>query len=281
MFEMQLFFRYPGFRCKALTLSYDDGVIADRRLIDIMQKNGLKGTFNLNSGLMGTRPDWLLTAEECAALYPAAGMEVALHGYTHTWLEQQPANMAAYEIIADRQKLEGLFGCPVTGMAYPFGTYNDTVIDVLRMSGVRYARTVKSTRAFALPEDWLCLHPTCHHNDKALFELADKFLAIEELPTRPGRSPMSMFYLWGHSYEFDNDGNWDVIERFAEKMAGHEDIWYATNGEIYRYVQACARVEVAVDGSSCYNPTAFDICFYAGRKPYTVRAGETICITRP
>lgn len=278
MFRMQLFFRYPGFRCKALTFSYDDGVIADRRLVGILQKNGLKGTFNLNSGLMGTRPDWLLTAEECAALYPAAGMEVALHGYTHTWLEQQPAPMAAYEIVADRQVLEGMFGYPVTGMAYPFGTYNDTVLDVLRMSGVQYARTVKSTRAFDLPEDWLCLHPTCHHNDKQLFELADRFLAIAEKPDRPGRSPMAMFYVWGHSYEFDNDRNWDVIERFAEKMAGHEDIWYATNIEIYRYVQACGRVEVAVDGSSCYNPTAFDICFYAGGKPYTIRAGETIKI---
>ena len=42
--------RYPGGRCKALTLSYDDGVQTDVRLIEIMKKNGLKGTFNLNSG---------------------------------------------------------------------------------------------------------------------------------------------------------------------------------------------------------------------------------------
>ncbi len=278
MFENQIFFRYPGFRCKALTFSYDDGVHQDRRLVDILQRNGLKGTFNLNSGLMGTRPDWLMSAEECAALYPAAGMEVALHGYTHTWMEQQPANVVAYEIIEDRRTLEALFGCPVTGMAYPFGTYNDTVLEVLRTTGVTYARTAKATHAFGLPENWLLLHPTCHHNDKELFALADRFLAIEEKPGRPGRSSMSMFYLWGHSYEFDNDQNWDVIERFAEKLGGHEDIWYATNGEIYRYVQACACVEVAVDGSSCYNPTAFDVCFFAGGKPYTVRAGETIKI---
>lgn len=43
--------RFPGFRRKALTLSYDDGVVNDRRLIEIMNKYGLKGTFNLNSGL--------------------------------------------------------------------------------------------------------------------------------------------------------------------------------------------------------------------------------------
>ena len=47
---MGIFMRFPGGKKKALTLSYDDGVEQDIRLIDIMKKNGLKGTFNLNSG---------------------------------------------------------------------------------------------------------------------------------------------------------------------------------------------------------------------------------------
>lgn len=46
-----LFMRFPQGRAKALTLSYDDGVEQDIRLIEIMGKHGLKGTFNLNSGL--------------------------------------------------------------------------------------------------------------------------------------------------------------------------------------------------------------------------------------
>ena len=278
MYEKQIFFRYPEFRCKALTFSYDDGVHQDRRLIEIMQKNGLKGTFHLNSGLMGTRPDWLMSREECAALYPAAGMEVALHGYTHTWLEQQPSNMVVFEVMEDRRSLEELFGHPVTGMSYPFGTYNETVLEVLRLSGVAYSRTVESTHRFDLPADWLRLHPTCHHKDKQIGELADRFLAIKENPDRRGRSPMSMFYIWGHSYEFDTDNNWEHMEALCEKLGGHEDIWYATNGEIYRYVQATKRLEVAADGSSCYNPTAFTLYFYQGNKPYVVKPGETIKI---
>ena len=44
---MGIFMRFPGGKKKALTLSYDDGVEQDIRLIDIMKKNGLKGTFNL------------------------------------------------------------------------------------------------------------------------------------------------------------------------------------------------------------------------------------------
>ena len=46
-----IFMKFPGGRKKALTLSYDDGVEQDIRLIQIMKEYGLKGTFNLNSGL--------------------------------------------------------------------------------------------------------------------------------------------------------------------------------------------------------------------------------------
>lgn len=47
------FDRYPGGVMKALTLSYDDGVVHDRRLVEICNRYGLRGTFNLNSGTLG------------------------------------------------------------------------------------------------------------------------------------------------------------------------------------------------------------------------------------
>lgn len=36
---------------KAVTFSYDDGVTQDRRLVEMMNTYGVKGTFNLNSGI--------------------------------------------------------------------------------------------------------------------------------------------------------------------------------------------------------------------------------------
>ena len=39
--------RFPGFKLRALTFSYDDGVKQDRRLIEIMKKNGKK-TYSKN-----------------------------------------------------------------------------------------------------------------------------------------------------------------------------------------------------------------------------------------
>lgn len=68
-----------------------------------------------------------------------------------------------------------------------------------------------------------------------------------------------MFYLWGHSYEFDNDDNWNVIEEFAAHTGGKDDIWYATNIEIYDYVKAYEALSVSVDESIIHNPTDIDV----------------------
>ena len=83
-----MFMRYPGGKKKALTLSYDDGVEQDIRLIELMKKNGLKGTFNLNSGLYAEEgtvypPGTVhrrMTEKMATEVYGSSGMEVAVHG---------------------------------------------------------------------------------------------------------------------------------------------------------------------------------------------------------
>ncbi len=42
---------YPNGKSKALTFSYDDGMKHDRRLVELFNRYGLKGTFHLNGGL--------------------------------------------------------------------------------------------------------------------------------------------------------------------------------------------------------------------------------------
>ena len=43
---------YPGGRKKAFNITYDDGVWQDIPFVALLNKYGLKGTFNLNSELM-------------------------------------------------------------------------------------------------------------------------------------------------------------------------------------------------------------------------------------
>lgn len=274
----ELFMRFPGGRAKALTLSYDDGVEQDIRLLDIMKKHGLKGTFNLNSGCYAEEGTVYpkgqihrrMTQAKVTEVFAQSGQEVAVHGLTHPWLEQLPDHMMMRELVEDRENLENQFHTIVRGMAYPFGTFDDRVVECVRRAGIVYARTVISSHSFQLPADWLRLEATCHHNDPKLFELTEQFVSGS-----PNRHSW-LFYLWGHSYEFEADDNWNVIETFAQQAGNREDIWYAANIQIYDYVQAWRRLEFSADGRLVYNPTATEVWFQANGRIYSVKPGCSV-----
>ncbi len=263
-----IFMRFTEGKAKALTLSYDDGVEQDIQLIEIMNKNGLKGTFNINSGLYANEGTIFpkghihrrLTKKQAIQTYMNSGHEVALHALTHPFLEQLPVNMVINEVMKDRENLESQFDTIVTGMAYPYGTFSDTVVTALQACGIVYSRTTISTNDFRIPKDWLRLTATCHHNSPELKILAKKFLE-----DKVSRAPY-LFYLWGHSYEFEANSNWNVIEEFAAYTGGRDDIWYATNIEIYNYVDAYNRLIFSADGKHIMNLSSIAIWFeYSGR----------------
>ena len=273
------FLRFPGGKSRALTLSYDDGVQQDLRLIEILKKYAIKCTFNINAGLFPPEdkvfpPSQIhrrMKRSEILNAYPEDICEVACHGYTHPWLEKcDPAN-ATCEVLEDRRELEAMFGRRIQGMAYPYGTYSDQVVGILKNCGIRYARTVVSTEKFDMPGDWLRLPATCHHKNPRLIELADQFLDDSRYPAP------RLFYLWGHSYEFDMDQNWDIIEQFAEKMSGHDDVFYGTNMEIYDTWLDFTRLESTADGHQIFNPNARTV-WIADRnsKVYKIAPGQTI-----
>ena len=274
------FMRFPGGRAKALTFSYDDGVHPDRRLIDIFNKYGMKGTFNICSGRFASEgtvypPEAIsgaLPKSEAYALYASSPHEVAIHGYTHQYMTNLPTSQMVSEILDDRKNLEEMFGRRITGGAYPYGNYNDDVVEALRLCGIKYCRTTISTEQFNIPTDWLRLPATCHHKNPRLMELADEFLEYHI-----NRRAM-LFYVWGHSYEFNQNQNWNVIEDFCEKMSDNEEIWYATNIEIYDYIEDYNRLEYFADGKKVYNPTLYELWVYQDGVIYKIPSGETVSI---
>ena len=225
------FMMWPGFKRKALTLSYDDGTVFDKKLIEILDKNGIKCTFNLNSGRF--LQDRRMSREESIELYSGSAHEVATHGVYHIPLDKVGAPVAMNDILNDRVALEEMFGTLIQGIAYAFGTYTDEVMDVAKKCGIKYGRTIKPTEKFDLPDNWLCWNPTCSHGHPRLMDLAREFTEYQFGTSYISKKPL-LFYLWGHSYSFNDNDNWDVIERFCEYMGGRDDVWYATNIEIYR-----------------------------------------------
>lgn len=270
--------RFPGGKAKAVTLSYDDGVEEDIQLVDIIKRFGLKCTFNISSGLYGTedslngRTYRRLKRSEAIALYKNSGMEVASHGFTHLCMGRLTPSVCTYELTQDRANLENDFVHPIKGFAYPFGNCNDNVIAALKHNDFLYARTAGETLRFDLPSNWFLWSGTCHHNHPQLQTLVNKFVS-----SQISGSP-ALFYLWGHSYEFEDNHNWHIIEDFAKTIGNHADTWYATNIEICEYIGAYNQLSFGIDGKYAYNPTSKALYFQRDGQTFCVQAGETIMI---
>ncbi|MBR1824054.1 MAG: polysaccharide deacetylase family protein [Ruminococcus sp.] len=217
---------------KALTFSYDDGNFQDIKLIDIFNKYGMKATFNLNSGLMNDKGDWVTTqgrtvrrlrTDNIAEIYK--GHEVAVHCATHPHIIDMPEEELRREILDDKAALEKLFDCKINGMAYPYGEVSPEIMRITGECGIKFSRTCWDLHGFQPQTDLLMFRATCHHNYEKLWELVDEFLAYD------GDEPI-YFCLWGHSYEFDIHENWQLIEEFCRKLSDSNDIFYGTNSEV-------------------------------------------------
>lgn len=108
-------------------------------------------------------------------------------------------------------------------------------------------------------------------------QLADRFLSYKDEASIWADSP-KLFYLWGHSYEFDRDNNWNIMEEFAKKVGNKEDVWYATNVEIYDYVNAYERLEYSIDGKTIYNPSVISVYMNYFGQAVRVCCGETVTV---
>ncbi len=277
------YMRFPEGKTKALTLSYDDGVEQDAQLIRLMEQYGFKGTFNLNAGLFapeGTvyapgRVHRRFPLSKIKEVYSSDCIEVACHGYEHLRLERMQGADAIREVVRDRRALESLFGRMITGMAYAYGTFNDQSVEILKHAGIHYARTAVSTEKFSIPTDWLRMPATCRHFNPRLMELAEKFKNLEVT------SYPKFFCLFGHSYEFEQDDNWDLIEGFFEKMQNLPDVWYATNLEICDYVKAYEQLQFGMGNQIVHNPTMTDIWIsQREEEAICIPAGKTVSLLR-
>lgn len=261
-----VFNRWPGGCVKCLTLSYDDGVVEDRQLVSIINRYGIRGTFHLTNITDERR----ISPSEIAELY--SGHEVSVHSARHPFMTYLSREEIIAEVMDNRRFLESLVGYPVDGMSYPQGDYDGRTIELLRACGIRYSRTVQATGKFSLPENWLEWHPTCHHKD--CLQTADEFLGLSTTSQRG----LYCFYVWGHSYEFDRNKNWDMMEAFCSKMAGREDLWYATNMEIVDYIEALRQIRSSADGNIIHNPSGKSVWLSIndGWRSYELKSGETL-----
>lgn len=279
------FMMFPDGKSKALTFSYDDGLKQDIRLAKLFTQYGMKATFNLNSELC--RQVSGLSKQEVEDYLLQPGHEIAVHGSFHRAEGGLRPIEGIREVLECRMELEQRYGRIIRGMAYPdFGIrqfYNGAtyagVKAYLQELDIAYARTLGSDNdGFLLPTDWHQWMPTAHHNNPQIMTYIDTFLKLNVSEEVIKRQYPRLFYIWGHSHEFDRHDNWDRIENICKAFTGAQDVWFATNIEIYDYVQAYQSLVYSADGKIVYNPTLKTIWFVADGTPYTIHSGETLHI---
>jgi len=244
-------FTFPDRKYKAFVISFDDGMVQDRKLVEIFNRYGIKGTFHLGSGFLGQEASWMeieenyyVTAEEIADLY--AGHEISSHTINHPHLETLSEEDIRHEVLDDKLELERITGGVVTSLAYPFGTYSDLVIEVISDIGITNARTINETGNFLLPENLYQWHPTCHISNAIAY--GNSFLAL-------ANEEMSLFQIWGHSWEmeYQNVYDWNFVDDFCKMIGNKNDIWYASAGEVADYINGILRL-MLIEGNTIYNP---------------------------
>ena len=284
----RLIFSWPRGKAGALTTSWDDGTRYDRRLAALLNKYGLKATWNINSGIFEFTGKQAFRKKINNIIFGASeaknykknfinekelmkvfkGHEVAVHSQEHPHLWRCPDAVIFSEVVEDRRNLEKLTGCPVRGMAYPCADTNDErVKNILRKAGILYSRAGISVPNFELPEDFLHWTPTCHQS-------AD----FRELWAKYGLNDnrQKLFYLWGHSFEFARENSWERIEDFAKLTGKNPGIWYATNIEIYNYVTAWNGLSASVEMKHLENRSAETLWFTFENKLKNIKPGEIV-----
>ncbi len=226
---------------KAITFSYDDGVLQDTRLLEILNKYGLKATFNMNSELLGSEIDLIIEGKSVSAKknkpenikYIYEGHEVAAHTLRHpNLISIKDEKEIIRQVEQDRLNLSAIVGYEVRGMAYPCGAPNcdERVAEIIKNNtGIQYARSFDVDGTFNVHKDIYQYKGTMSHwmNWESFFDVGKKFLNTDT-------NEPQLMYIWGHSFELDVfPERWNKFEDFCKLISGKDDIFYGTNKDVF------------------------------------------------
>ena len=263
---------YPNGKLRAFNVSYDDGVLQDVEFVRLLNKYGIKGTFNLNSGLMQQEFAWMhecgmvvkrLSVDGAKAVYD--GHEIASHTLTHPNMHGMNAEQILREMSQDKDNLENIFGVKISGFAVPFSYYSELIAECAKIVGFEYGRTSDMSGGYSPSEDVYFWKPGRFHLSSELESYVDVFLETDE--------ELAVCQIVGHSYDFDAERNWDRIEALLKSVAEKEDVWFATHLEIVRYLKAMKKADITE--AFIENKSNMELWFNMNGMTFSVLPGET------
>jgi peptidoglycan/xylan/chitin deacetylase (PgdA/CDA1 family) len=134
---------YKGARLppRPVIISVDDGYVDDvRTILPDLERWHMVATFFVITGR--TQEPGFVTADQIRQL-DRAGMDVGDHTAHHLDLPELTASELGSETAGSRHVLQSILGHPVYYFAYPFGAFNDTVLQAVHAAGFTMAYTTQ------------------------------------------------------------------------------------------------------------------------------------------
>ena len=211
---------------------WDDGVVDDIRLCEILRAAGARASFNLNPGTHGPQRGGPWRYKDCKDVLRLAkgelagtynGFTIANHSVSHPWATRIPIEQWKVEVNDGRKQLQDIFGQKILGFVYPYGDTNPEVAEAVRDAGHIYARSCGNATPCFPPADPMFFAPDCHHAAPDFWDRYNKAKSIG--------SPV--FYFWGHSYEMMTDRDWEEFSGKLDRLNADPDAAWAELPDLF------------------------------------------------
>ena len=226
--------KMPPTKKVIVTQSWDDGDLNDSRLIDILRKYKVKGTFFINPAQYvllekGDRDAAIRQYAHLIEPFPRfldtygtyEGVEVGSHGYTHPDMCKLSPEKLRFELAESKRVLEEWFKRPVIGMAYPGNSNNPEVVEAVKKAGYQYARGGSPHISFS-PDNPSEFSTTVEFN-------SPRFWPEFERVKKEG----GIFNIFGHSSGLRVEADWKDYEEEIARIAADPAVQWKTYGELF------------------------------------------------
>jgi peptidoglycan/xylan/chitin deacetylase (PgdA/CDA1 family) len=226
-----------------VTTSWDDGHKLDLKLAQLLLKYNIKGTFYISPENHEMTPESRIGINQIKKL--SENFEIGAHTMTHPVLSKISNIVARQEIVESKKMLENILSNHVISFCYPGGDYKLVHKKIVEEVGFKLARTVDrfcidpGDDCFAIPTT---VHAYRHWSDAILIfkklgmeHFLRNYLNWDELAVsmfneveREG----GVFHLWGHSWEIEENKDWERLEKVFKHISNRPKVKYVTNGQI-------------------------------------------------
>jgi hypothetical protein len=236
-----------------MTTSWDDGHPLDLRVAELLDKFGLAGTFYV------PRSSQRLVMNSSQIRNVSESFEIGAHTLDHLAIDQLSDLEASAQLSGSREWVEALTGRSCRVFCFPGGRFRSRQLQLVRQAGFQAARTVELL-SMATPPLVRGLHivPTTiqafPHSALAYARNAAKRFSTAHFASVPAAihskgwtllaekmlhraiNEGGVFHLWGHSWEIEDEGEWENLEAFLKVMSScREHSRSVTNGELCGY----------------------------------------------